>query len=86
MLNIKNASVILIPNIVSSAAIKVRQYKSIVYSISQHDFGVMCFCCIISIGVGEFVSRMGLGLVLKHWLAWAGAMDMGEMEGGKEEV
>ena len=52
----------------------------------MHDFAAMCFCCIISIGVGEFVSRMGLGLVLKRWLAWAGAMDMGEMEGGREGV
>ena len=44
----------------------------------------MCFHGIISAGVGEFASHTGPGLVWKLWLAWAGAMDMGELEEGRK--
>ena len=42
------------------------------------------FNSIISAGVGAFVSHMGPGLVWRLWPAWAGAMDMGELEEGRE--
>ena len=44
----------------------------------------MLLCVSFSAGVGEFASHMGPGLVWRLWPAWVGAMDMGELKGGRK--